>query len=471
MAELKAAPPGLSRRQLLKGATAAGLAAPLGQALLSQDAAAQAGAALPRINVSLPALSVAERDRRWAAVRENMAEPGWNLDAIITCFSDEWGSTARYLTQVGLVRYSGGAPQVIFPRDADKTVWVQMGGARHRDEWVGRLGAGGDWIDDGKMTLLAESGAADMAARLKSEGFGQRGTRIGIAKLSGTRFDVDGLVSATWLDTLKRELPGVEFLGIDRWGPDSGPIIKAAMVKSAEEQALIRRAVQANELALLAMTGAAREGASRQADLWWPAFIAMFAYTGEDFIRLSLGLDEGGNATLGEPVGDLVHAGQLCTQEISSAFQGYGSQVNHTFFIGSPSAPGYDYYREAIEVLGEIHVRAMDFIEPGRTTYGELMAHLAELQESMDAEGSGVQLHSGGIGFARPRMGTSPDEDIVIAPGHVFDWKPSVTLNPSRARDARPENRDVQLGESYVVTDRGVERLGSRSLGPIATHA
>lgn len=461
----------LSRRHVLRGAAAAGLAAPLVPALTPGTAAAQGGSALPRINVSQPGFSVGERNRRWAAVRGNMEAGEWDLDAIITCFSDEWGSNARYLSQVELVRYSGGGPQVIFPRDAEKTVWVQMGGARHRDEWLDRLRDGGAWLDDGRMELVAEGGAEDMIARLKSEGFDRRGTRIGVAKLAGTRFDVDGLVSATWLDALKAALPGVEFVAIDRWGPDAGPIIKAAMVKSDEELAMLRRAVEANQLALEAMVAAARDGATRQADLWWPAFVAMFAHTGEDFIRLSIGLDEGGNATLGEPVGDPVREGQLCTQEISSAFQGYGSQINHTFLIGSESTPGYDYYLETIEVLQRLHTRAMELVEPGRTTYGELMARLAELDEEYDAEGGGVQLHSGGIGFARPRMGTSPDAEIVIAPGHVFDWKPSATLSRSRARDVGEENRDVQLGESYVVTEIGVERLGDRPLEPIATHA
>lgn len=461
----------LSRRQILEGATIAGLAAPLGSSLTPGAAAAQERPALPPINVSLPSFSLGERNRRWAAVRDNMSRPQWDLDAIITCFSDEWGSNARYLTQIELVRYSGGGPQVIFPRDAEKTVWVQMGGARHRDEWIDRLRQGGAWLNDGRMELLAESGAEDMIARLTSEGFDRRGTRIGVAKLSGTRFDVDGLVSATWLRALEEALPGVEFLGIDHWGPDSGPIIAAAMVKSAEEQAVLRRAVETNQLALDAMIAAARDGATRQADLWWAAFTAMFAHTGEDFIRLSIGLDEGGNATLGEPVGDPVREGQLCTQEISSAYQGYGSQINHTFLIGSESTPGYDYYRETIEVLERLHTRGMEFIEPGRTTYGELMARLAQLDEEYDAEGSGVQLHSGGIGFARPRMGESPDAEITIAPGHVFDWKPSATLSRAAGRDEREENRDVQLGESYIVTEIGVERLGDRPLEPIATHA
>jgi len=460
----------VSRRRLLQSATAAGIALPLAQTLVTDEAHAQDHAPLPGIRAVLPGFSVAERDRRWAAVRANMAEPQWDMDAIITCFSDEWGSDARYLTQVAKVRYSGGGPQVIFPRAPDKTVWAQLGGTRHRDESVGRLNGGGGWLADGKMELLAEYGAEDMANRLAAEGFDRRGTRIGVSLLKGSRFEEDGLVSATWLDVLRSALPGVEFLPIDQWGPDSGPIISAAMVKSEEEQAMIRHAVASNQAGLVAMVEAAGNGATRQDQLWWAVYAETFARNGEDFNRLSIGLDEGGNMTLGEPVVDPIRMGQLCTQEISSSFQGYACQINHTFFVGSPSAPGYDYYSAAIEILNEIHENAMAFITPGETTYGELMEHLQEMYRAHDVEGGGVALHSGGIGRVRPRLGVSPDSEIVIQPGHAFDWKPSATLNRAKIRDVVDENRDVQLGESYLITESGVDRFGDRSLSAIATH-
>lgn len=468
-------PDNFSRRQILTAAGVAGAALPLVHSFPAGTAHAQTQAGLygplPTINISLPSFSVAERDRRWAAVRSVMAEPQWDLDAIITCFSDEWGNNARYLTQVAMVRYSGGGPQVVFPRDPDKTVRAQVGGTRHRDEWISRLNDGGDWLADGKMEILAESGADDMISRLAAEGLDRRGTRIGLAKLAGSRFDRDGLVSATWLDMLRSALPNVEFLAIDTEGPDSGPIQSAAMVKSAEEQMMIRRAVAANQVGLSAMVEAAGNGATRQADMWWAAFTAMIAATGDDLVRLSIGLDEGGNATLGEPVIDPVRVGQLCTQEISAAYQGYGSQINHTFYVGPPSGDGYEYYSAAIGVLTEIHENTMAVVRPGQTTYGELLARMEEVRQGFDAEGGGVVVHSGGIGFARPRLGGDPDREIVLQPGHSFDFKPSVILSPDQIEDASEENRDVQLGESYLITETGVERYGDRLLRPIATHA
>lgn len=463
----------ISRRQILGAAGVVGAVLPLAHDFPAGTAHAQAApdVLLPRFNVSLPSFSVAERDRRWAAVRRMMAAPQWDLDAIITCYSDEWGNNARYLTQVAMVRYSGGGPQVIFPRDPDKTVWVQVGAARHRDEWIGRLNDGGDWLSDGKMKILAERGADDMIRRLAAASLDRRGVRIGVAKLAGSRFDRDGLVSATWLDKLRSVLPGVEFLAIDKAGPDSGPIESAGMVKSAEEQAMIRRAVAANQDGLSAMLEVAGNGATRQADLWWAAFAAMTAATGDDFVRLSIALDEGGNATLGEPVGDPLRIGQLCTQEISSACQGYGCQINHTFYVGAPSGAGYEYYRAAIEVLNEIHQGTMAIVQPGATTYGQLLLRMEELLERHDAGGGAVVIHSGGLGVVRPRLGGGPDTEIVLQPGHSFDFKPSVILSREQIEDAAEENRDVQLGESYLVTASGVERYGDRPLGPIATHA
>jgi hypothetical protein len=147
---------------MLQRTAAAGAALPLAHTLIGSDAGAQGQTPLPAFAVSLPMFSVAERDRRWAAIRANMAKSQWNLDAIITVVSDEVGSNARYLTQVELVRYSGGSPQVLFARDPAKPVLVQASAARHVQEWTARL-KDGSWLADGKMKLLPETGGDALA--------------------------------------------------------------------------------------------------------------------------------------------------------------------------------------------------------------------------------------------------------------------------------------------------------------------
>ncbi len=465
---------GFSRRQMLQRAAAAGVALPLahglggGSAVLAQGRPVQPAFYTPR-----PDFSLAERNRRWAAVRTNMAKPQWNLDAIITVGSDGLGNNARYLTQLFISKYSQAAPEVLFPRDPAKPVIANISGARHVEEWTRRLAPKG-WLSDGKLVLRAESGPKALAAALRATFLCAPCSRIGVAKLKGSRFDPHGLVSHTWFEELKAELPGVAFLPIDQFSPqvgnDVGPIEDASMSKSAEEQAVLRRAVAANERGIAAAITAARNGATLQSELWWACFQEMWAGTGDDIVRCSIGLDGGGNATIGDPTDTPVRVGQICNQEISSSCQGYGVQINHAFFVGTSSTPGYEYYRAAIEVLVKVHERALAFIQPGRTTYGDFQKHNEDVFQELGHRGSGTNTHGGGIGFlSRPRQ--SPEDNrVVMWPGHTFDFKPAVVLDRKKIRDVGQTNRSVQLGEGFVVTDTGAARLGTRALVPIATH-
>jgi Xaa-Pro aminopeptidase len=404
-----------------------------------------------------------------------MARPQWNLDAIITAGGDQTGNgghNARYLTQVALQKGSEG-PEVLFPRDPAKPVVANIGATRYVDEWVRRLQPG-RWLADGKLAIKPESGSAALARAIKAQGYDRPGTRIGVAKLKGSRFFPEGLVSYTWFESLKAALPGVVFLPIDQFPPqvgnDTGPIEDASMSKSAEEVEVIRKAVAVNERAIAAAIEAVRNGATRQADPWWAAFQVMFAGCGEDVVRCSIGFDGGGNATIGDPVDLPVRVGQICNQEISAAYQGYGCQINHAFFVGTPSTPGYDYYRAAIALLVKVHERAIAFIQPGKTTYGDFMANNEKIFKELGEKGSGTNTHGGGIHFlSRPRQ-SAEDNLVVMQPGHTFDFKPAVALDRAKIKDVGDRNRSVQLGEAILVTDKGAVRLGTRPLVPIATH-
>lgn len=422
------------------------------------------------VTVARPAFSIAERDRRWAAVRAIMALPQWNLHAILTTNpGDE--AYARYLTQIG---GRGGGADVIFPRDSS-TVFALVDGRRNQNFWEARLA---EWRADGKLVISRDGGPQDVAKQLRRLGLDAAGTRIGVAKLEGTRFDPLGLVPAKYLEALRAELPGVEFLSIEKFGPDAGPVDQPAMIKSAEEQEAVRRSVLVGEQALAAMLEAARPPAKQQADLWFPAYTAMFLATGEDPDRLSIALDARANTTLGAPTADALARGQIVSQEIEATVQGYGAQVNHSFFIGSRGTPGYDYYQTAMRVAIQLFNDAVAFINahPGLTT-GDLLSHYAARADELGAEDSGgVLIHTAGIGnLARPRVspdevGTGEDDNIPIAPGMTFDIKPSIRMKRSVIRDVGAENRFVQIGEHVLITPSGAVRLGRRRLVPMVTE-
>ena len=104
-----------------------------------------------RDRLELPRLSLAERDRRWALVRAEMAKR--NLDSLIL-----WGwpamwdfctANARYLCPVG-----GNAEfnVLVFPRQGDPTCFVLMPtfleGWRKSQDWVADIRARrGTWAD------------------------------------------------------------------------------------------------------------------------------------------------------------------------------------------------------------------------------------------------------------------------------------------------------------------------------------
>ena len=458
----------LSRRRFLGAGAAGALALPVSLAGSTQLAEA---ALLEPFHLADARFSKAERDRRWQAVRAIMARPQWSLDAIITLNSDKSGDYARYLTQIGNRPGSGSGPDAIFPRDPAQPVYVQVGATRNRAVWAGRLA---EWTNDGKLVISEKDGPKGLIPQMKAQGLDRNGARIGIARLAGSRFETDGLASATYLEALKAAFPGAKFLTIDQWGAESGPVEESAMLKGAEEHEIVRRAVAASEHGLAALVDAIRGGAKRQADIWFAAYTAMFAMTGEDPTRLSIGLDRPANSTLGEPVPDAVRDGQIVLQEIDATVAGYRAQVNHAVFIGTSQSPGYAYYKAGIEVASGIIEDAMRFIQPGKTSCGDLVRrYLDQLAASGCDDASGVMIHSSGIGnLTRPRVGPGNSEGdlpILLRPGMSFDLKPAFRFKRERLADVGARNREIQLGEHLLVTDAGVLRLGSRPLAPLTT--
>lgn len=462
----------VSRRRAIQGVAAAATLPliPVTTSFVARPLHADA-MALPTFNIPDRVFSTAERDRRWDAVRAIMARPSWDLDAIITVASDSDGNYARYLTQIGNRPGSGDGPEVIFARDGAQPVYVQVGSGRNRDMWKERLN---NWMSGNKLEITSDGGAEKLAEQLAARGFKREGARIGVARLAGSRFDPDGLVAQTYMEKLRTALPGAQWIAIDKWGIDPGPVEEAAMIKSSEEQAAVRRAVAASEAGLTAMVAAIRGGAKRQADIWFAAYTTMFAHTGEDPTRLSIAADRGGNSTLGMPVADELKPGQILNQEIDGTAQGYRAQINHAVFIGGAGTAGYDYYRRAADILTSLIDEAPKTIVPGRTTLDEFVKwYMARLDAVGAEDTSGVMLHSSGIGnLSRPRVGPSnstKDLPIVMRPGMAFDFKPQLRLKRETMSDAGGRNRDVQIGEHFLVTETGVERLGKRELVPIMT--
>ena len=400
-----------------------------------------------------PLFTLAERDRRWHAVRQAMEKE--ELDAIIAPATHEEGDTL-YLTQIG-----GRTREawVIFPREPTKEVLALIESNRVKNFWIAMQ----SWLGESNFRIASANISEAIIQGIRELKL-EKG-RVGVAQLTGIRFDPEGLIPFTTFDRIRGGLPQADFVATDF-------LHRLRVVKSREEIEVIRKIVAANEEAILTLIAAARSPARKQADLWYPTYISLFLGTGQLPTRLSMALDRGGNTTLGTPTSDPVTEGQILSEEIAADYQGYRAQINHSLFIGSSRTEGFEYYRKGMEAAIKTFYGVVDAIRPGKITTGELMSRYVELANEHGAEPpGGVLLHSSGIGSQRPRVGppNKEDMDVVLQPGMTFDLKPTLVMRRDVIRDARPSNRSVQIGDHVLVTDSGAVRLGKRELRPIAT--
>src|SRR5262249_11837996 len=151
----------------------------------------------------LPRLSLAERDRRWASVRQQMAARG--LDAIILwgwpTMWDFYTANARYLAPIG-----GNAEfnVLVFPADGEPTSIVQM--PTFLEGWrAGRVGV----ADVRPRRWTWADPVADRTKELKLAA-----GKIGPDGLAGP-LDPDGWLPHDVYMRLKSRLPGAEIVPLD----------------------------------------------------------------------------------------------------------------------------------------------------------------------------------------------------------------------------------------------------------------
>ena len=199
-----------------------------------------------RSKLELPRLSSQERDRRWAAVRKEMAARG--LDAIVLCgWPAMWDfniANARYLCPIG-----GNAEfnVLVFPASGEPTSFIHL--PIFTDGWRSAQ----DWVADvrPRSKTWADS-VADRLNELKLDG-----AKIGIDGFAGP-LDPDGWVPHSVYTRLQERLPGASIVNLDDM------LEKIRTIKSAEEIGVLRKAAALGDL-MLTPAATPRGPASRNA--------------------------------------------------------------------------------------------------------------------------------------------------------------------------------------------------------------
>jgi Xaa-Pro aminopeptidase len=396
--------------------------------------------------LQFPRFSLAERDRRWARVRDLMRKA--DVSTLLVppgsfpgSFGDEQANS-RYLCQIGGQQ---GAAWVIFPLEGKVTAIVNS--EREIKFWKQAQ----DWISDLRWGVAPRL-VVDCIRELSTSG------KVAVVNLEGGYRFKDGTIPHTTWESIRTALPNIQFVA------ENYILDLARMVKGPEEVATIGKIVAANEAAIKVMFETARPGVL-ESTVWLKMVQALMDATGEIPARVSIATNREAHDTNGMAWPATIPSGGIMGQEISARLQGYQAQSNHLFCIGHPVPADY---KAAMTISCEVYQSLVEWVKPGKTI-GELVTEASRLTAAHRAIISGMLVHTNGLGGDRPRLGhdtrmdagndAMSDTDIVIETGFTFNLKPSIRLTP--------EGNLGRFGDPVTVTEKGAKRLGKRAIEPV----
>jgi Xaa-Pro dipeptidase len=387
----------------------------------------------------LPQLSLEERDRRWAKVRQLMRAQG--VDCLIAT-----GSTgqhyrnhadAKYLTQLGQANEEVG---LFFPVEGKVVAMTNPPGPWPSDSWTGPTApARGGWV-------------AALIELIRQAGLEQ--ATVGVIGLAGGLYSTvrqaDGFIPYTALSRLKAAFPRARFV-------NAAPILgEARYVKSDEEVQFLRKAVWVAEQSMQAMVETAGSGVF-EPEVMAAMYQASIAAGGSLPIMLGWYSGPFGRAyhRLEQPAHRRLESGDYLMVETEGRWGGYVGQLDQSLTIGAVPAWAEDAFKVAVECFFSV----LAAMKPG-VAMGELRQAARSISRIPEASGDLI-MHGRGLGDDGPLVlpsdpPDSPIDAVQLQENTVFLLKPPITYKGQR---------DVgHVGDTVVVTARGAERLGTRPL-------
>jgi Xaa-Pro dipeptidase len=387
--------------------------------------------------LAIPRLSLAERDRRYRAVREAMTAD--NLDVLICPASTaRWEQTmadSRYLTTIGGF---GTETLTIFPREGEVTAYVFNRSAF----WLAAQGWVSD-VRDGRNLWLKNIEERLSELKLTTG-------RIGIAGLSGLTRTPDGIIPYATVEGVKQAFPRAEIVNA------TALMSRVRQVKSAEEIELLRRATAIAE----AMVGTLAD--LKPGDTERTAFANMthkLIVEGGDLPAMMI-IGSGPDLQHGMFVPTMrpLAARDVITGEVEGRYAGYSGQIIRPVVLGQPRGD----FRELMGINVAVFNDVLTAMKAGATLGSVLGAYEAAVVR----HGGGAcktaypLMHARGLGDEYPTV-LSPDDiakhgDFKLEAGMAFVLKPRV------AKKGVPT---AQIGDMVVVGENGGIRLGHEALG------
>lgn len=395
--------------------------------------------------------SLAERDRRWKAIRELIARD--HLDAIVappnTGNSTDWQADARYISHCG-----GGADAsigVVFPLDGDVTVVATSA----VDRWGPKIQ---NWVTD--VREVNRRYGKGMAERLLELGL-ERG-RIGVSGLGfGTRTPEGAIVHGTYM-ALREALPDAELV------PASDLLQEVRQIKSREEIDVLQRSVDLIERGLDAQAQWAQPGVPDYV-VWAETMHAMLVRGSELSVHFNWISGNNPGRTLTRPTLRPLEKGDLIEKEIESSIIGYRAQQLRPLAVHECEPT----VMELAKLHAELYDELLEFLKPG-VTIGQLVEKTHQLGEQVAPQTgplagarATLTMHGRGLGDDTPLIveryeSTQRAWNDPFPENGVYICKPSV-----RTADRR---HSFSWGDTVRTTPKGAVRMGKGPHGVIISE-
>lgn len=293
----------------------------------------------------MPRLSLAERDRRWDALRKRMLMS--NVDALLFLGNDiYWDmglANIRYVTNAA----SKIATHALFLMDRDPIVYNNVG---HMNRPYNYLLSVQDWVTD----IRPFRGLAEITAELKDLSYGR--SRIGLVGFNSTIQTTTTFLKGE-VEFVERSLPEAELTDF------SGTLQQMRVIKSEEEIGLMRRAAAISRNVIDVLVQSARPGKteaevfadmirSQIAQGGEPNVFNLFAsgpveHSPEELWHLQHGLDQPYFPST-RPLAE----GDLIVTEWHTKYGGYLVHTEYTAYVG-PKIPQQlqDIFKVCVECL------------------------------------------------------------------------------------------------------------------------
>ena len=389
-----------------------------------------------------PRFSIAERDRRWAAVRKAMSEKG--IDIIVvpnnTGHSTDFQANARYLSHVG----GGGDADiaVVFPLEGEVSAVATTAAPR----WP----CVQDWVSDVREARRAYGRAT--VERLKE--LSADGKRIGITGLGAGTRTPEGTILYNFWRLMREAFPKAEFVDA------TGLLDQIRFVKSEEEIAALRKSTQIIEKGVEAKIAHALPGVIDWT-VWAEAMAAMMRHGSEIPVHQHWLSGKNPTRTLTRPTFRPLERGDLIIDELEASWIGYRSQIVQPVFVEVADP----VHLELMKVQKHVFNTVLEQLRPGVT-----VKELAELtvkagDKARPSSGPAANavimltMHGRGAGDDGPIITDSSknarDLEAALKENMVLIFKPSAETPPGMPRSI------CTWGDTVVVTKSGGVRLGT----------